>query len=243
MATHTIESRRDRVTLAEDAGLGRLSAISVLAGMLAGDCAFAILLGGAAAIAAAAGHDPGSFTAHTWHSAGLAVGVGVAVLVFVSYLFGGYVAGRMARRAGAAHGVTVFVSSLVVAAGTGALVRFQADTSTLTAALRDLGLPTAWAEWRTAATVAGIGAVAAMLVGAMVGATLGERWHGKLVRRAADPEIGPAADARAAAAVREEEAVRLHRAALTRADRSSEVTTTHEPVLRGADREDQGTRA
>ena len=32
MATTTIESRRDRVTLAEDAGLGRLSGISVLAG-------------------------------------------------------------------------------------------------------------------------------------------------------------------------------------------------------------------
>src|SRR2546423_11137348 len=116
MATHTSESRRARVALAEDAGLGGLSAIGVRAGMLAGYCAFAILLGVAAAIAAAAGHDPGSFTAHTWHSAGLAVGVGVAVLMFVSYLFGGYVAGRMARRAGAAHGVTVVVCSLVAAA-------------------------------------------------------------------------------------------------------------------------------
>src|SRR5205085_11809953 len=136
-----------------------------------------------------------------------------------------------------------FVCSLVAAAGAGALVRFQADTSTLTAALRDLGLPTAWAEWRTAATVAGIGSVAAMLLGAMLGAPLGERWHGKLLRRAADPGIGPAAEARAAAAVREEEAVRLHRAALARTDRSSEVTTTHEPVLRAADSQNQGTRA
>src|SRR3979411_3137904 len=179
MATHTIESRRDRVTPAGAPGLGGLAPVSVRAGRLAGYCAFAILLGVAAAIAAAAGHDPGSFTAHTWHSAGLAVGGGGAALMFVSYLFGGYVAGRMARRAGAAHGVTVFVCSLVVAAGAGALVRFQADPSTMTAALRDLGLPTTWAEARTAATVAGIGSVAAMLLGSMLGATLGERWHGK----------------------------------------------------------------
>ena len=73
MATHTTESRRDRVTLAEDAGLGRLSGVSVLAGMLVGYGAFAILLGVAAAIAAAAGHDPGSFTAHDWRSAGPAL--------------------------------------------------------------------------------------------------------------------------------------------------------------------------
>ena len=38
--------------------------------------------------------------------------------------------------------------------------------------------------------------LAAILLGSLLGGVLGERWHTKLARRVADPEIGPAADAR-----------------------------------------------
>ena len=43
-----------------------------------------------------------------------------------------------------------------------------------------------------------------MLLGAVAGGFLGERWHGKLVRRALDPSVGPEADARAAASAAED---------------------------------------
>jgi hypothetical protein len=41
---------------------------------------------------------------------------------------------------------------------------------------------------------AGIGSLAAMLVGALLGGMLGERWHTKLTRRAASPKYGPDRD-------------------------------------------------
>ena len=137
----------------------------------------------------------------------------------------------MARRSGAAHGLAVFVVSAVLAGGAGALVRYRADTRTLTAALHVLGIPTRWREWRQAAAVGGIGSAVAMLVGGVLGGIAGERWHGKLVRRAADPAIGPEAEARAAAAASEEEADRFHRTALALSDRGPSVTRTDEPAL------------
>jgi hypothetical protein len=41
--------------------------------------------------------------------------------------------------------------------------------------------------------VAGIGSLAAMLAGALLGGVLGERWHTKLTRRAASGNYGPTA--------------------------------------------------
>ncbi|HMC42941.1 MAG TPA: hypothetical protein VKI20_08010 [Acidimicrobiales bacterium] len=239
MPSRINESPRDRVTFVEDAGLGRLSAVSILAGTLAGYGAFAVLLLLAAVIASASGKDPGSFTAHEWRTGGAVAGAVVAVLMLASYLLGGYTAGRMARRSGAAHGAMVFATGVIVAVGMGALIRFEADTSTLTAGLHDLGIPTTWGVWREVATVAGIAALAAMAAGGILGGMLGERWHGKLVRRAADPSIGPEAEARAAAAVREEDADRFHRAAMSRAERSSAVTGGQEPVLKAAKEEEE----
>ena len=62
------------------------------------------------------------------------------------------------------------------------------------AVLRSLGIPTTGAEWSDVGTLAGIGSLAAMLVGALLGGMLGARWHTKLTRRAASPNYGPDRD-------------------------------------------------
>jgi membrane protein DedA with SNARE-associated domain len=113
------------------------------------------------------------------------------VVLLVAYLFGGYVAGRMARRAGLLHGITVFILALVIVALIAAIAATQADTSAIRDNLRSLGIPTTGAEWGDVGTLAGIGSLAAMLIGALVGGLLGERWHTKLTRRAASPNYGP----------------------------------------------------
>jgi hypothetical protein len=112
----------------------------------------------------------------------------------VAYLFGGYVAGRMARRAGLLHGLGVFILALVIVALIAAIAATQTDTSAIRANLRSLGIPTTGAEWGEVGTLAGIGSLAAMLVGAVLGGMLGERWHTKLTRRAASPKYGPDRD-------------------------------------------------
>jgi hypothetical protein len=195
---HSMETRGDRAALVTEAGLGRVSLVSVLAGTLVAYGAFAVLVAITAAVARSAGLDTDLSTSE-WRELGATGGAVVAGVLLVCYLFGGYVAGRMARRAGATNGFLVFVVGLLVAAGVAGLVNVFTDGDDILRNLRNVGIPTSADEWQDIGTVAGIGSLTAMLVGSVLGGALGERWHGKLLARAADPSVGPEAQARAEA--------------------------------------------
>jgi hypothetical protein len=117
-------------------------------------------------------------------------------VLLVAYLFGGYVAGRMARRAGLLNGLAVFLLAVVLVAVVGAVAASQADAEAIGGNLRSLGIPTTGTEWGKAGTIAGIGSLAAMLIGALFGGVLGERWHSKLTRRAVSGKYRPGHDQR-----------------------------------------------
>jgi hypothetical protein len=178
------ESPRDRKRLARQAGVGRLSFISVLAGVLVAYGAFALLAALVGAVAVAIGLDA-QLASNDWTTWGKGSAVTVTVVAFVAYLFGGYVAGRMARRAGLVNGLAVFALAVVLVVLVGAIVASQTDTGTIQANLRSLGLPITAAEWARIGTAAGIGTLVGMLVGAGVGGVVGERWHSELTRWAA----------------------------------------------------------
>jgi hypothetical protein len=178
------ESPRDRKRLARRAGLGRLSFISALAGVLVAYGAFAVLAALVGTLAVAIGLDT-ELAGNDWTSLGMGSAVTVTVVAFVAYLFGGYVAGRMARRAGLVNGLAVFVLAVLLAVVVGAIAASQTDTEAVQANLRSLGLPITAAEWARIGTVAGIGTLVGMLGGAGIGGVVGERWHGELVRWAA----------------------------------------------------------
>jgi hypothetical protein len=184
------ESPRDRAALAREAGLGRLSLPSVLAGVLVAYGAFAVLAALVGAAAAAIGLTT-DLAGNDWATLGVGSAIAVAILLLVAYLFGGYVAGRMARRAGLVNGLAVFVLAVVLVAVVAAIAASQADADTVQANLRSLGIPTTGTEWGKIGSLAGIGSLAAMLVGALVGGVLGERWHTKLTRRAVSGKYGP----------------------------------------------------
>ena len=184
------ESPRDRAALAREAGLGRLSLPSVLAGVLVAYGAFAVLAALVGAVAAAIGLTT-DLAGNDWATLGVGSAIAVAILLLVAYLFGGYVAGRMARRAGLVNGLAVFVLAVVLVAVVAAIAASQADANTVQANLRNLGIPTTGTEWGKIGSLAGIGSLAAMLVGALVGGVLGERWHTKLTRRAVSDNYGP----------------------------------------------------
>jgi hypothetical protein len=189
-ASEPIETPSDRAALTRQAGIGKLSFISVLAGVLVAYGAFAVLaaLAGAAAIVIGLDTD---LSANDWAELGVGSAIVAAVVLLLAYLFGGYVAGRMARRAGLLHGLAVFIGALVIVALVAAVAATQADTGAIRGNLRSLGIPTTGAEWGDVGTLAGIGSLVAMLVGAVLGGLLGERWHTKLARRAASPDYGP----------------------------------------------------
>lgn len=192
-AADPVETGRDRAALTREAGIGKLSFISVLAGVLVAYGAFAVLAALAAAAAAAIGLNT-DLSANNWAELGVGSAIVAAVVLLLAYLFGGYVAGRMARRAGLIHGLAVFILALVIVALIAAIAATQTDTSAIRGNLRSLGIPTTGAEWSDVGTLAGIGSLAAMLVGALLGGMLGERWHTKLTRRAASPKYGPDRD-------------------------------------------------
>ncbi|HZA81378.1 MAG TPA: hypothetical protein VFC13_07890 [Actinomycetes bacterium] len=189
-ADTSYESPRDRAALAREAGLGRLSLPSVLAGVLVAYGAFAVLAALVGAAAAAIGLNT-NLAGNDWATLGVGSAIAVAIVLLVAYLFGGYVAGRMARRAGLLNGLAVFVLAVVLVAAVAAIAASQADTDAVQANLRSLGIPTTGTEWGKIGTVAGIGSLVAMLVGALVGGVLGERWHSKLTRRAVSGKYGP----------------------------------------------------
>jgi len=194
MPTVHTERRRDRRALAEQAGVGSISWVSVLAGTLAAYGFTAALLAIVGGIAAAI-NNGSDFSSVAAGDLKLSAGIIVAVTLFFAFLFGGYVAGRMALRSGVANGLGVFVLSVILAVGIGVWVRDAGGGSSLTSTLRNVGAPTTWHAWRAVGTIAGVVSLVAMLFGSMIGGADGERWHAKLVRRALDPTVGPNAEA------------------------------------------------
>ena len=184
-----VETRHDRVELAQDAGKRKVSFVSVLAGTLVAYGAFAVLAAIAAAVAKGVGFDT-DLSTNDWERLGAAGGAVIALVLFVSYYFGGYVAGRMSRRAGGLNGFLVFALGIVVGVGVAAFANMFTDTEDVLRNLRNIGIPTSSDEWQQIGTVAGIGSLAAMVLGSLLGGGMGERWHGKYLTRAMDPTVG-----------------------------------------------------
>lgn len=188
MARDIVETRHDRRLLAEDAGLGPVSALSVLAGVMTAYGTFVLVLAVTAGVLKLLGVDT-TYSESDWRDIGLGAGLVTAGVMFVAYLFGGYVAGRMARRAGVTNGLLVFLFGLLIAAGAVVLANAAADTGDVNEIernLRSAGIPTSGDDWADTGLVVGIAALAAMLLGSLLGGSLGERWHGRLVTRALD---------------------------------------------------------
>lgn len=239
-----VETPRDRIALAQDAGVGAVSIASVFAGTLVAFGAAVLLLALAAAIAGGAGVEV-DIQNNDWRDAGVAGGVILAGVLLVSYVFAGYTAGRMARRRGVLHGVLVFVTSLVAIGVATVIARLltDADADTILRNLRSVGVPTTGSEWRDVATVAGIGSLVAMLVGSLIGGAWGERWHSRLIARALDPEVGTEGAVRRQAATAHDDAVtRVERTRVgggvdlrERARRDDEATADDDETVAGTE--------
>lgn len=199
MTTTTRETRRDRLALAREAGFGKLSLLAVVAGMLVAYGAFAVIAAIAGSVVEAIDAEA-NVSDYDWETVSLVGGLVLAAVLFLSYFFGGYVAGRMARRAGLVNGIAVFVLGVIVAAVVGGVAALLTDTDQVQSNLRNVGIPTTGDDWQNlGSTIGGIAALLLMLAGSVLGAMKGERWHGKLIDRALDPEYGPEAARRRAA--------------------------------------------
>jgi hypothetical protein len=113
---------------------------------------------------------------------GIGGGIALLVVLFLAYLAGGYVAGRMARFDGIRQGLAVWIIGLlviVVLAVAGAVLGSKYNV------LSQLNLPSIPISGDTATTagiIAGIAALVVTLLGALLGGKLGERYHRKIDR-------------------------------------------------------------
>jgi hypothetical protein len=226
----TIERARDRKALVAAAGLPTTSWVSVLAGTVTAMGAVALLLAALAGVGELFDFSTSDLNGDNWDGIGLAGAIAFAVVTLLGYLFGGYVAGRMARRAGVRHGVLVFVLGLLLTLGAAGIAEAVGDRDAAVDELRDQGVPTDADDWSGVGVVAGLATLGAMLAGAVLGATRGEHWHGRLVTRAADPNVRSRDEQRAeeteAKAAAERQSVEARYADQWRTE---EADTTSEP--------------
>ena len=113
---------------------------------------------------------------------GVVGGIVLLVILFLAYLAGGYVAGRMARFDGTRQGVAVWVIGLLVVLALAVLgLVFGAQFNVL----QQLNLPRIPIDEGTATTGGLIALVAVLLVtllGAVLGGKLGDHYHRKVDR-------------------------------------------------------------
>jgi hypothetical protein len=171
-----VETARTRRRYIEEAGWKTTSGLSVLAGTLVAFGAVALVAAGAGAAGSALGLDAEGISTTEWRQAGIAGAAVGALVLFGSFFFGGYTAGRMSRRAGARHGLLVFLLSVLLV-GTVALVAWAVSPDV---DLRGEGIPTDRDTWGDIGLGAAIAAGAAMLLGSILGGIRGDRWHGRL---------------------------------------------------------------
>lgn len=174
----TSDDRHDRMVDVRDR-FGGSDVAAILAGMLAALGSLA-LLGGLAAAAGSIGYQYGLDEASD-ESLGIGGFVAGLVVLVLSFLIGGWVAGRMARYDGGRNGLLTALSFVALAAalaGLGAWVGSEYDV------LDEFELPQ-WfrdGDYTTEAIISAAAAIALSLLAGWLGGKLGERYH----RRADD---------------------------------------------------------
>src|SRR5215208_6752369 len=146
----------------------------------------ALLSAAGVALGLANGVDSADEAAQQADTLGLGSAIAVLVILFLAYLAGGYVAGRMARFDGARQGLATWLIGLIVVlvlAAAGAILGAQYNV------LQQLNLPRIPIDEGTATTAGIITLVAILLVtllGALIGGKVGERYHRKVDRAGFD---------------------------------------------------------
>jgi hypothetical protein len=117
---------------------------------------------------------------------GLTGGIALLVVLFLAYLAGGYVAGRMARFDGLRQGIAVWVIGLLVVIALAVLGAVLGAQYNVLSQLNLPSIPVSGDTLTTAGIIAGIAALLVTLLGAIAGGKLGERYHRRIDRAGFD---------------------------------------------------------
>jgi hypothetical protein len=183
-AMATSETARDRRQLATDAGHRSLSPVSILAGTLVAFGFVTVVTALFGAVGSQLGLHADGMSTDDWREAGMGAAAVTILVLGAAFAFGGYTAGRMARRAGMRQGLGVFVLAVAVMGLIALVAAIWGDLGEVTDELADRGVPTALDTWDDIGLIAAIAAAMAMLIGSILGGIRGDRWHGHLLTAA-----------------------------------------------------------
>jgi hypothetical protein len=154
---------------------------SDLLGWLAAAGLAGILAGIVAAAGAALGLTKGST-----EEIGLGGGIALIAVLFVSYIAGGYAAGRMARFDGARQGFGVWLWGILIAGAVALLAVLAGQKYNVLDQLNLPRIPVDQGTLTRAGAIALAAGLLASLIGAVIGGTMGARWHRRVDRTVID---------------------------------------------------------
>ncbi|HZA04190.1 MAG TPA: hypothetical protein VE617_06480 [Propionibacteriaceae bacterium] len=189
------DDRRNTAPSAADAPLSRSEVVARqkerFGGMKFGACFFgwlaatgmavlltALLAAAGAGLGLATGVDPNNPTAAPIQTIGLVGGLVLLVIILISYFAGGYVAGRMARFAGAKQGLGVWLWALIIAVVVAVLGAVAGQQFNLLANVNGFPrIPANEGELTTAGVITAVAVVLLALIGAILGGLAGMAYH------------------------------------------------------------------
>jgi hypothetical protein len=113
---------------------------------------------------------------------GIAGGIALLVVLFLAYLAGGYVAGRMTRFDGVKQGIAVWMIGLLVVIALAVLGAVLGAEYNVLTQLNLPSIPLSGDTLTTPGIIAGVAALLITLLGAILGGKLGTRYHRKIDR-------------------------------------------------------------
>jgi hypothetical protein len=175
---------------------GGFSLAAVLTGVVVAFGAMFLLSALVGGVLAATGVEGSDITSNETREATVGAGIALVIALFLSYLWGGYAAGRMSRGAGFVNGLLVPVLALIVAAIVGAVVNALGAAANLNLPFAENQLPVEGGNLIDFGEVVGVASIIGMFVGGILGGLLGSGWHSKLERRTLDEREAEAEEKR-----------------------------------------------
>ena len=117
---------------------------------------------------------------------GIVGGIVLLVILFLAYLAGGYVAGRMARFDGARQGIAVWIIGLLVVIALAVLGLVLGSEYNVLQQLNLPRIPVNEGDLTTGAIITAIAVALAALLGAILGGLAGMRYHRRVDRATHD---------------------------------------------------------
>lgn len=189
----TPKGQRDELVAAEKDRFGGMKFGSAFFGWLTATGLAALLtaLASAIGVAIATNTDPSRITGQTLQTVGIISMVVLAIILFIAYFAGGYVAGRMARFDGAKQGIAVWLWAVLIAIVLAIVAAVAGSQFNVLSSLNTFPrIPVNEGNFTTEGIITLLVAAVIALIAAILGGKAGMNFHRKVDQAGIDHRYG-----------------------------------------------------